>query len=152
MMPQIFCLLVILCTKMGFITWFFFIFVNLLVETFAEATANAADACSKEEEDNAGQDEPDTDGWSALSIHCKGAQELLRHSSVLVAVGDVLHTLVICHTLSAPKLLHKALQLFFCVIEGLVDVISSISGFTTCWNYKYLLKCISLIWSWYVWN
>ena len=118
--------------KNGFYNLIFFIFVNLLVETFAEATANTADACSKEEEDNAGQDEPDPDVWSALSIHCKGAQELLRHSSVLVAVGDVLHTLVIRHTLSAPKLLHKALQLFFRVIEGLVDVISSISGFTTC--------------------
>ena len=106
--------------------------VNLLVETLAESTANAADAGSKEKEDNGGEDEPDPDVWSALSVNCQRSEELLGHAGLLVAVGDVLHALVVRHTLASPELLHIPLQFFLSLVEGLVDVIISISGFTTC--------------------
>jgi len=103
-----------------------------IVETFAESTANAADTCTEEEEDDGSQDKPDPEVRSTLTINCQRSQELFGDSSILVAVGNIFHTLVISHTLSSPKLLHKSLQFLIYFIEGFIDVIVSISPFTNC--------------------
>ena len=98
-----------------------------VVDTLTESTEQAADAGANQEDGNPSQDQPNPDVGSTLTIHTSEA-------GLLVAVGNIVHALVVQQTGFSPEGSKEAINLTFGVLKSLVDVILGVEELSGGWK------------------
>lgn len=105
-----------------------------VVKTLADATANATDDASNQEESDDGDNDPDPEDGTTFSGQTSSveASKWSVNISLLVTIGNRLETSTVLDTDATPPLLEEALHFSLSIVGSLVDIIIYIQKVPVC--------------------